>query len=445
MKKIVIIGAVGGGATAAGQIRFYDPKAHIVVFDRDSTMSYAACGTPYVIGDVIEDERSLIMADPEQFKTKRDIDVKLRHEVLKIERETKTVHVRNIETGELFEEPYDVLILAPGGSAIVPDISELNSSKTFTLRSYGDMQKIDQFIKSERPKSCVVSGGGFIGLEMAENLKNLGLDVSLVHKSPTIMSILDTDISLIIEKELSLHGVKLITGTAIEKTEGKSIKLENGIVLQADFIIMSIGLKPNTELAENAGLNIGETGGIRTNEFMQTNDPFIYAIGDASENFDMVTGDPKRVPLASPAHRQAFIAARHLMGDKIAKKGLLGTSVLKVFSLTAAMTGLNEKAITDKKLDFATVVHTGNSNAGYYPEHSKITLKVHYDPRTRKILGAQCIGGKGVDKRIDVLVTAIYAGLTVDDLQALELCYAPPYSSPKDPINMIGYKAITEK
>ncbi|WP_142826102.1 CoA-disulfide reductase [Planococcus soli] len=445
MKKIVIIGAVGGGATAAGQIRFYDPQAHIVVFDRDSTMSYAACGTPYVIGDVIEDERSLIMADPEQFKTKRDIDVKLRHEVLKIKRETKTVHVRNIETGELFEEPYDVLILAPGGSAIVPDIEGLNSSKTFTLRSYGDMQKIDQFIKSQQPKSCVVSGGGFIGLEMAENLKNLGLDVSLVHKSPTIMSILDTDISLIIEKELALHGVKLITGTAIEKTEGKSIKLENGIELQADFIIMSIGLKPNTELAENAGLNIGETGGIRTNEFMQTNDPSIYAIGDASENFDMVTGDPKRVPLASPAHRQAFIAARHLMGDKIAKKGLLGTSVLKVFSLTAAMTGLNEKAITDKKLDFATVVHTGNSNAGYYPEHSKITLKVHYDPKTRKILGAQCIGGKGVDKRIDVIVTAIYAGLTVDDLQALELCYAPPYSSPKDPINMIGYKAIIEK
>lgn len=444
MKKIVIIGAVGGGATAAGQIRFYDPEARIIVFDRDSTMSYAACGTPYVIGDVIEDERSLIMADPEQFKTKRNIDVKLRHEVLKIDRAEKTVLVRNLETGEQFEEPYDLLILAPGGSAIVPDVEGLDSSTVFTLRSYGDMQRIDQFIKSQQPKSCVVSGGGFIGLEMAENLKNLGLDVSLVHKSPTIMSILDTDISLLIEKELALHDVKLITGTAIDKMEGKTVKLQNGIELQADFIIMSIGLKPNTELAENAGLNIGETGGIQTNEFMQTNDPAIYAIGDASENFDMVTGDPKRVPLASPAHRQAFIVARHVTGDKIAKKGLLGTSVLKVFSLTAAMTGLNEKAINDKNLDSALVIHTGNSNAGYYPEHSNITLKVHYDPKTRKILGAQCIGGKGVDKRIDVLVTAIYAGLTVDDLQALELCYAPPYSSPKDPINMIGYKAIAK-
>lgn len=442
MKKIVIVGAVGGGATAAGQIRFYDPEARIVVFDRDSTMSYAACGTPYVIGDVIEDERSIIMTDPEQFKKKRDIDVKLQHEVLEIDRKAKKVLVRDMKTGQQFEEPYDALILAPGGSAIIPEVEGMDSSKVFTLRSYDDMQQIDHFIKSQNPKNCVVSGGGFIGLEMAENLKNIGLDVSLVHKSPTIMSILDTDISLIIEKELALQGVKLITGTSIEKTEGKTIKLSNGIELDADFIIMSIGLKPNTGLAEKAGLNIGETGGIQTNEYMQTNDPSIYAIGDASENFDMVTGDPKRVPLASPAHRQAFIAARHLTGDKIAKKGLLGTSVLKIFSLTAAMTGLSEQAIKDKNLNSATVTHTGNSNAGYYPEHSKITLKVHYDPQTRKIMGAQCIGGKGVDKRIDVIVTAIYAGLTVDDLQALELCYAPPYSSPKDPINMIGYKAI---
>lgn len=444
MKKVVIVGAVGGGATAAGQIRFYDPEARITVFDRDSTMSYAACGTPYVIGDVIEDERSIIMTDPESFKKKRDIDVKLRHEVLEINREAKTVLVRNMENGEQFSEPYDTLILAPGGSAIIPEVEGLDTSKVFTLRNYEDMQRIDQFIKTQHPKNCVVSGGGFIGLEMAENLKNIGLDVTLVHKSAAIMSILDLDISLIIEKELAVQGVKLLTGTAIEKTEGKTIKLTNGIELEADFIIMSIGLKPNTDLAVKAGLKIGETGGIRTNDFMQTNDPSIYAIGDASENFDMVTGDPKRVPLASPAHRQAFIVARHLTGDKIAKKGLLGTSVLKIFSLTAAMTGLNEQAIKDKNLQSATVTHIGNSNAGYYPEHSKLTLKVHYDPETRKILGAQCIGGKGVDKRIDVIVTAIYGGLTVDDLQALELCYAPPYSSPKDPINMIGYKTINK-
>ncbi|WP_203339302.1 CoA-disulfide reductase [Planococcus beijingensis] len=444
MKKIVVVGAVGGGATVAGQIRFYDPDAHIVVFDRESTMSYAACGTPYVIGGVIEDERSIIMTDPEKFKKKRDVNVKLQHEVLKIDREGKKVHVRNLVTGEQFQESYDALILSPGGSAVMPDVKGMESSKVFSLRNYEDMQRIDQFIKTQQPKNAIVSGGGFIGLEMAENLKHLGLNVTLVHKSPTIMSILDTDISLLIEKELALQGVKLLTGTTIEKTEGKTVTLGNGIDLQADFIIMSIGLKPSTQLAEKAELNIGETGGIQTNEFMQTNDPSIYAIGDASENFDMVTGDPKRVPLASPAHRQAFIVAQHLTGNKLAKKGLLGTSVLKVFSLTAAMTGLNEQSIKDKNLQSATVTHTGNSNAGYYPDHAQITLKVHYNPETRKILGAQCIGGKGVDKRIDVIVTAIYAGLTVDDLQALELCYAPPYSSPKDPINMIGYKAITK-
>ncbi|ALS78054.1 CoA-disulfide reductase [Planococcus kocurii] len=444
MNKIVIVGAVGGGATAAGQLRFYDPDVQIIVFDRDSTMSYAACGTPYVIGGVIEDEESIIMTDPKRFKKKRDIDVHMRHEVIAIDRAAKKVLVHNLETGEQFEESYDALILAPGGSAIVPKIEGLDTSKVFTLRNFEDMQKIDQFIKTAQPKNCVVSGGGFIGLEMAENLKNIGLDVSLVHRSPTIMSILDTDISLMIEKELALQDVKLITGTEIKKTEGKTIHLSNGIDIQADFIIMSVGLRPNTRLAMKAGLTIGETDGIQTNEFMQTNDPSIYAIGDASENFDMVTGDPKRVPLASPAHRQAFIAASHLTGNKVAKKGLLGTSVLKIFSLTAAMTGLNEKAIQDKNLAFATVTHTGNSNAGYYPDHSEITLKVHYDPQTRKILGAQCIGGKGVDKRIDVIVTAIYGGLTIDDLQALELCYAPPYSSPKDPINMVGYKALSK-
>ncbi|EGA89261.1 multifunctional NAD(FAD)-dependent oxidoreductase/hodanese domain-/SirA-like redox domain/Peroxiredoxin [Planococcus donghaensis MPA1U2] len=445
MKKIVIVGAVGGGATAAGQLRFYNPDVQIVVFDRDLTMSYAACGTPYVIGDVIEDEQSIVLTNPEKFKKKRDIDVKLGHEVKEIDRAAKKVLVQNLETGNQFEESYDALILAPGGSAILPKIEGLDSSQVFTLRNFQDMQRIDRFIKNEKPTSCVVSGGGFIGLEMAENLKNLGLDVSLVHRSPAIMSILDTDISLMIEKELAVQGVKLLTGTEIVKTEEKTIKLSNGIELQADFIIMSVGLRPNTGLAVKAGLKIGETGGIQTNEFMQTDDPSIYAIGDASENFDMVTGDPKRVPLASPAHRQAFIAARHILGDKIAKKGLLGTSVLKIFSLTAAMTGLNEKAIKDKNLESATVTHNGISNAGYYPDHSKITLKVHYDPKTRKILGAQCIGGKGVDKRIDVIVTAIYGGLTIDDLQALELCYAPPYSSPKDPINMVGYKAVNDQ
>jgi CoA-disulfide reductase len=442
VSKIVIIGAVGGGATVAGQIRFYDPDARIAIFDRDTTMSYAACGTPYVIGNVIQEPESLLMADPQQFKEKRNIDVFLRHEVLKINRDEKQLTIRNLDTGEQFAEPYDTLILAPGGSAIVPDIKGLSSANAFVLRSYEDMQSITRFIGETAPQSCVISGAGFIGLEMAENLKNLGLDVQLVHKSSQVMSILDADISEIIESELAASGVRLHKETVITKADSEGVVLSSGKRLEADFIILSVGIKPNTELAEKAGLPIGKTGGIITNEFMQTEDPSIFALGDASENTDMITGDAKRVPLAWPAHRQAFLIAQKLTGNAIPKKGLLGTSVVKIFSLTAAMTGLNERTLKEKGLSYKTVVHNGNSNAGYYPDHASIRLKIHFDAASRKILGAQCTGGKGVDKRIDVLVTAIYAGLTVDDLQALELSYAPPYSSPKDPINMAGYKAF---
>ncbi|WKA57583.1 CoA-disulfide reductase [Planococcus shenhongbingii] len=444
LSKIVIVGAVGGGATVAGQIRFYDKNAEITIFDRDSTMSYAACGTPYAIGNVIEDPSSLLMTDPQQFKKERNINVFLKHEVLEIQRDNKQLLVKDLNTGKQFTESYDTLILAPGGSAMVPEIEGLDSAKVFVLRSYDDMQKISKFIDANNPASCVISGAGFIGLEMAENLKALGLKVQLVHKSGQVMSILDSDISQLIEAELQANEVQLFKETVITKADSASVELSNGMRLQADFIIMSIGIKPNTELAEKAGLPIGETGGIMTNEFMQTIDPSIFALGDASENTDMVTGDPKRIPLAWPAHRQAFLIAQYLTGNAIPKKGLLGTSVVKIFSLTVAMTGLNERTIKNKGISYKTVIHRGNSNAGYYPDHAKITLKVHYDSASRKILGAQCIGGKGVDKRIDVLVTAIYAGLTIDDLQALELSYAPPYSSPKDPINMAGYKAFSK-
>lgn len=442
MKKIVIVGAVGGGATVAGQIRFYDKDVKITVFERDSTMSYAACGIPYVIGGVIQEEASLIMTKPEQFKEKRNVDVYLNHEAIDIKRNEKKLLVRNIETGKQFEEAYDILVLSPGGTAIVPALDGLSTADHFTLRNYEDMQRINDYITSSRPKSCAISGGGFIGLEMAENLRNLGIEIQLVHKSPYVMSILDEDIAQDIEVELKENDVQLHTDTSITQVDHRRMTLSNGEEIEADFLLLSVGIKPNTELAEKAGLAIGETGGIITNEFMQTTDEAIYAIGDASENLDFVTGDPRRVPLASPAHRQAFIAARHMMGNPVKKTGLLGTSVVKIFSLTVAMTGLNEQTIQDKKIKSSTVVHRGNSNAGYYPEHGKLALKVHYDSRNRKILGAQCIGKKGVDKRIDVIATAMYGGLTIDDLQALELCYAPPYSSPKDPINMAGYKAV---
>ncbi|RLQ92990.1 CoA-disulfide reductase [Planomicrobium sp. Y74] len=441
MEKILIIGAVGGGATAAGQLRFYNKDAVIKLFDRDSVMSYAACGTPYAIGEVIEDEETLLMADPEQFKEKRNIEVYLRHEVMGIDREKKNIQVKNLMTGEEFLESYDKLILSPGGTAVVPAIKGSETADIFSLRSYNDMLAIKQYIESRNPQSCTISGGGFIGLEMAENLKELGIDVHLVHKSDYIMSILDEDISREIEKELLLNEVHLQTNAYITEIDGRSQTLSNGDVLETDFIIMSVGLAPNVSLAKNADLKIGVTGGIVTNDYMQTNDPDIYTIGDASENFDLVTGEPKRVPLAWPAHRQAYIVAKHINGEPIAKKGLLGTSIVKIFTLTAAMTGLNENKLRELEIPSVSLIHNGNSNAGYYPDHGKLKLKIHYDPNTREIFGAQCLGTKGVDKRIDVIATAMYAGLTVDDLQALELCYAPPYSSPKDPVNMAGYKA----
>lgn len=441
MEKIVIVGAVSGGATAAGQLRFYNKETVIKIFDRDSVMSYAACGTPYAIGGVIEDEETLLITTPEQFKEKRNIGVHLKHEVIGIDRKQKSVQVKNLETGEEFVESYDKLILSPGGTAIMPEIKGSKTADIFSLRNYNDMLAIKQYIESQKPKSCTISGGGFIGLEMAENIKELGIDVHLVHKSDYIMSILDEDISREIEKELLLNNVHLRTNATITEINKRSQTLSTAEVLETDFIIMSIGLSPNVSLAKNAGLDIGKTGGIMTNEYMQTSDPAIYAIGDASENFDFVSGEPKRVPLAWPAHRQAYIVAKHINGETIAKQGLLGTSILKIFDLTVAMTGLNENKLRALEIPSVSVIHNGNSNAGYYPDHGKLKLKVHYDPVSRKIFGAQCIGTKGVDKRIDVIATAIYAGLTVDDLQALELCYAPPYSSPKDPVNMAGYKA----
>ncbi|WP_019412711.1 CoA-disulfide reductase [Paenisporosarcina sp. TG20] len=441
MKKIVIVGAVAGGATAAAQIRFYDKDAEIIIFDLDDTMSYAACGMPYAIGGDIPDVTRLISATPEDFKSERDIDVRLKHRVTKINRKLKFVEVLNLETQESFKESYDFLILSLGGSPIVPKTPGLDSTTMFTLRNLNDMKKIIHYIRTEKPQSCVIVGAGFIGLEMAENLDKLGLKLSIVEKSPQIMNILDVDSSELVEKELHDHNIRIYKDNFITKVEGRDIELDSGEKLQADFILMSIGVAPSTELAENAQLSIGETRGIVTNEFLQTNDPSIYAIGDAAESVDFITGDPKRVPLAWPAHRQAYIVAKHITGVEVLFKGLLGTSISKVFNLSVALTGLSKRVLDESKMNYSTVTQTSKSNSGYYPDSAEIFMKIHYDSFTRKILGAQVIGAKGIDKRIDVIATAIYAGLTMDDLQALELAYAPPYSSPKDPVNMAGYRA----
>ncbi|WP_394188708.1 CoA-disulfide reductase [Paenisporosarcina quisquiliarum] len=441
MPKIVVVGAVAGGATVASQIRYLDKDSSITVFDQDETMSFAACGMPYYLGGHIENEQDLIATTPEKFKDEKNIIVNMNHRVMRIDREKKIVEVKDLLSNKTFEDAYDVLILSPGGTPIVPKTDGLESAKVFTLRNFEDMRNIHSFIEAESPKSCVIVGAGFIGLEMAENLVELGMKVTLVEKSPQVMNILDVDSSDIVEKELHEHGVKVYKENFITHVDGRNITLDQCEKLEADFILMSVGVSPSTELASEAGLTIGDTRGIVTNEFMQTNDSAIYALGDAAENKDFITGQPKRVPLAWPAHRQAYIVANHIAGQEIPFKGMLGTSIAKVFDLSVGMTGLGERNLNESDLYFKTITQKSKSNAGYYPDHGDLFLKIHYDAENRKVLGAQVVGEKGVDKRIDVIATAIYAGLTIDDLQALELAYAPPYSSPKDPVNMASYRA----
>jgi len=343
-----------------------------------------------------------------------------------------------------YEETYDSLVLSPGATPIVPEIKGLAYANCYSLRSFKDMLKLDEHITAYNYTSVCIVGGGFIGLEMAENFKERGLDVQIIQRSDHVLSLLDADLAALVEDELleqSIHLHKNCTIDQVEK-DGKTLHLTNGHTIQADFLLLAVGVNPNTHLAQLAKLPIGDTGGVKVNEFMQTNDPSIYAIGDVIESFDFITKEPKRVPLAWAAHRQAFIAARHINGQPVPFKGLLGTAICKVFTLTAATLGHNEESLKKKNIEFETIVHKANQHAGYYPDAKPFTTKIHFSPTDGKIYGAQSVGQSGVDKRIDVLATAILGGMTIVDLQEIEIAYAPPYSAPKDPINMIGYKAI---
>lgn len=439
--KVLIVGAIAGGSTVAAQIRRAVPDSEIILFGRDPVLGYGTCGMPYVIGGLIEDKWQLVGSSPEKFSEQRDITVKLGHDVLAINREQKTVEVRNMETDHVFTESYDKLILSPGGIARIPDLKGLGDLPLFTLKSFGDMEEIIDYIEREKPKSCAVIGGGFIGIELIENFIHRGLQTALIDRNERVMTLMDPEISQVLGKEMKDNKVDFYLEDAIERIEGKRLIMKNGVNFDVDFIASSIGIDLDTQLAIEADLHIGPTKGIVVNSYMQTNDPDIYAIGDAAECKDWFTGKPKNVKLAWPAHRQSFIVARHLAGNPIEMNGLLGTTITKLFALTAAMTGHSAKSLTDEGIKFGTAVYEGRTNAGYYPDHGRILLRVHYDEQSRLILGAQAVGDKGVDKRIDVIATAIMGKMTVDDLAALELGYSPPYSSPKDPVNMIGYKA----
>ena len=441
--KVVIVGGVAGGATAAARIRRLDEQAEIVVFERSGYISYANCGLPYYIGDVITDPEELTLQTPESFFSRFRVDMKVRHEVTAIHPERKTVSVKNLETDEAFEECYDKLILSPGAKPTQPRLPGVGIDKLFTLRTVEDTFRIKEYINQNHPKSAVLAGGGFIGLELAENLRELSMDVTIVQRPKQLMNPFDADMASMIHSEMRKHGVKLALGYTVEGFEerngGVDVLLKDNAPLHADMVVLAIGVTPDTALAREAGLELGIKGSIVVNDRMETSVPDIYAAGDAVQVKHYVTGEDALISLAGPANKQGRIIADNICGGDSRYLGSQGSSVIKVFDMTAATTGINETNARKAGLDVDTVILSPMSHAGYYPGGKVMTMKVVFEKGTYRLLGAQIVGYDGVDKRIDVLATAIHAGLKATQLKDLDLAYAPPYSSAKDPVNMAGF------
>ena len=441
--KVVIVGGVAGGATAAARIRRLDEQAEIVVFERSAYIYYANCGLPYYIGGVIEDAGELTLQTPESFFTRFRVQIKVLHEVTAIHPDRKTVSVTNLQTGERFEESYDKLLLSPGAKPTQPRFPGADSDRLFTLRTVEDTLRIRAYIDEHHPRSAVLAGGGFIGLELAENLRELGMDVTIVQKPMHLMTPFDADMAALIHGEMRRHGVKLALGHTVEgfaqRDGGMDVLLQDAAPLHADMVILAIGVTPDTALAKEAGLELGVRGSIVVNDRMETSVPDIYAVGDAVQVRHFVTGQDALIALAGPANKQGRIAADNICGGDSRYTGSQGSSVLKVFDMTAALTGLNETQAAAAGFDADSVILSPMSHAGYYPGGRVMTMKVVFEKATYRLLGAQIVGYEGVDKRIDVLATAIRAGMKATELKDLELAYAPPYSSAKDPVNMAGF------
>ena len=443
MKKIVIVGGVAGGATAAARIRRLDEDAQIVVFERSGFVSYANCGLPYFIGDVIDDPQALTLQTPESFFSRFRVDLRVRHEVTAIHRDRKTVSVTNLTTGETFEESYDKLLLAPGAKPVQPKLPGIGLDKVFTLRTVEDTFRIKDYINVHKPKSAVLAGGGFISVELAENLRALGMEVTIVQRPRQLMNPFDPDMAAFLHAEARKHGVNLALGFSVEgfaeKDGGVDVLLENAAPLHADMVVLAIGVSPESSLAKEAGLDLGIKGSILVSDRMETSDPDIYAVGDAVQVKHAVTGEAAHIALAGPANKQGRIAADNICGGDSRYLGSQGSSILQLFDLTAAATGLNEGGARRAGLDYDKVILSPMSHAGYYPGGQLLTMKVLFEKETYRLLGAQIIGYQGVDKHIDILATAIHAGLKATDLKDLDLAYAPPYSSAKAPVNMAGF------
>lgn len=441
--KVVIVGGVAGGASAAARLRRLDEQAEIVVFERTGYVSYANCGLPYFIGGVIEEESALTLQSPEGFWNRFRIAVKTSHEVIAIRPDVHAVDVRNLLTGEEFVETYDKLILSPGAHPIRPELPGIDSDKIFSLRTVEDTLHIHDYVQEHRPKSAVVIGGGFIGIETAENLRDLGLTVTLLQRPRQLMNNMDYDMATLLHTEVREHGIDLrlrADVTGFEEVDGRVVAHvagEDSIV--ADMVLLAIGVVPESHLAKEAGIELGIKGSIVVNDRMETSALDVYAVGDAVQVKHQVTGEDAVISLAGPANKQGRIVADVICGLDGHYQGSLGSSVIKVFDLTAASTGISVKAARAAGIDCESVVLSPGSHAGYYPGATPMTMKVVFERETLRLLGAQIVGVDGVDKRIDVLATAIQAGIRADKLKDLDLAYAPPYSSAKDPVNMAGF------
>ncbi len=449
MSKVLIIGGVAGGATLAARLRRLDESAEIILFERGEYISYANCGLPYHIGEVIKERQALLVQTPEAMKGAFNIDVRVKNEVISIDRENKEVEVKNLDTGGVYRESYDTLVISTGSSPLRPPIPGIDSDRIYTLWTIPDTDTIKTAVDSGNVKSAVVVGGGFIGLEVAENLAHRGLDVSLVEMLNQVMAPLDFEMAQLLHENIIQNGVDLRLGDGVDSFEdtGSSVtvKLKSGAAIESDIVVLSIGIRPNNSLAKEAGLELTPRGAIKTDKNMRTSDPSIYAVGDVAGVNDFVFDEPAMVPLAGPANKQARIAADVIAGEGGEYRGTQGTSVAQVFDLTAVSTGANEKSLIQRGMvkgkDYQTILVRQNSHAGYYPGAEPMFMKMIFSMDGKKIYGGQIVGGLGSDKRIDTLSVAMRLGASIEDLQHLEMAYAPPYSSAKDPVNMLGYVA----
>ena len=444
--RYLIVGGVAGGATVAARLRRLDEQAEIILFERGEFVSYANCGLPYYIGGTITDRSDLFVQTKAGFTKRFCVDVRVRHEVISVDSARKLVRVVDLLSGKEYDERYDKLVLSPGAEPLRPAIEGIDSDKIFTLRSVPDTDKIKTYIQRRKVKRAVIVGGGFIGLEMAENLYMAGAEVFIVEMADQVMAPVDYSMAAIVHQHLLSKGIHLMLGNGVTRFEDRDeelcVSLSDGKQLVADMALLSIGIRPENQLAKSAGLQLGERGDIVVNDYMQTSDPDIYALGDAAEIKNLVTGKPVMIPLAGPANKQGRIVANNIVfGNKSVYRGAMGTSIAKVFDLTVAAVGMNAKQLKKANIPYMESYTHGASHAGYYPGGAMLSVKILFEPDNGRLLGAQVVGQKGVDKRIEMLAQTIQRAGTVYDLAELEHAYAPPYASAKDPVNMAGFVA----